>query len=268
MADRQFNEVSFYVVAHADDWQLFMNPNAYYDMLNEKNKVVIIITTAGDAGKKDLYWQAREEGCKSSVRYCLAPHFIIKERCGTRSMNSHKISFWEANNVYCYFLRLPDGNLDGSGFPNTFHFSLSKLKSHSIISMPALDQSALYRDWEDFYFTLNELIIYESQGLSKIYINYLDPDVTHQDHADHTATGCAVQAMDFFGKTEHVIFSGYECNSPKPISSFDLFWKVGMLAAYEKAVFDKSGYSTLKEGIPQYLEWCLRRSSFKKLYFM
>ena len=35
-----------------------------------------------------------------------------------------------------------------------------------------------------------------------------------------------------------------------------------MLAAYEKAVFDMSGYSTLKEDIAQYEEWCFRNADF------
>ena len=59
-----FEKISFYVVAHADDWQLFMHPNVHADFIAPQCKVVFIITTAGDAGKGERYWLAREEGLK------------------------------------------------------------------------------------------------------------------------------------------------------------------------------------------------------------
>jgi len=34
------NTAAFYLGAHPDDWQLFMNPNAYYDVQKPSNKVV------------------------------------------------------------------------------------------------------------------------------------------------------------------------------------------------------------------------------------
>ena len=264
MAHKPFEEASFYIVAHADDWQLFMNPNAYLDLINEENKVVIIITTAGDAGLGLEYWSAREEGCKSSVRFCLAPYYPIREKEGMREINNHIISCWEANNVNCYFLRLPDGGLDGQGFENNCHQSLRRLRSSEILSINTLDHSTLYRNWEDFYCTLNEIIVYESEGISNTWINYLNPELKNNlhDHPDHTATGNAVQAMDISHTVHQGLFSGYECNDAEMISAEHLFWKAGMLAAYEKAVFDSCQYSTLKEDIPQYLEWCCRKAQF------
>ena len=40
----------FFVSAHQDDWQLFMNPNVYESIKSEADKNVIIHTTAGEAG--------------------------------------------------------------------------------------------------------------------------------------------------------------------------------------------------------------------------
>lgn len=265
MGHKQFEEISFYIVAHADDWQLFMNPNAYLDLINEETKVVIIITTAGDAGKGQEYWAAREEGCKSSVRFCLAPHYLIKEHEGTKNINNHEIHFWEANNVVVYFLRLPDGNLNGNGFSNNYYLSLSRLRSREILSITSVDHSTLYHDWDDFYFTLNGIIVNESEGISNPRINYLDPDLNSYDHPDHRATGYAIQAMEILSQAQQMLFSGYECVSPEVISSGDFFWKVGMLAAYEKAVFDNSGYSTLKEDVSLYLDWCLRKATVTQI---
>src|SRR4051812_36717493 len=107
MPDEQFTEISFYVVAHADDWQLFMHPNVYNDLRAAGSKVVYIITTAGDAGGSETYWAAREEGSKSSVRFCLAPLAALSESTGTKQFNHHIINYWAANNAACYFLRLP-----------------------------------------------------------------------------------------------------------------------------------------------------------------
>src|SRR4051794_39951989 len=102
-----FTKVSFYVVAHADDWQLFMQPNAYNDLMDPGSKVVFIITTAGDAGGTKAYWDAREEGCKSSIRFCMAPITAVMETSGTKEFSDCTISYWSANNAKCYFLRLP-----------------------------------------------------------------------------------------------------------------------------------------------------------------
>ena len=260
----QDEEVSFYIVAHADDWQLFMNPNVFLDLTNRKNKVVIIITTAGDAGMGPQYWAAREEGCKSSVRFCIAAHSYINESGGLREMNQHRINYWSLNNATCYFFRLPDGNLDGNGFSVNAYQSLSQLKLRGTLTIDAVDHSTVYNSWEDFCSTLNEVVNYESKGSGNTWINYLIPETNSNlfEHPDHCATGLAVQAMDILPGCHQALFSGYACKSADSISSTNLFWKIGMLAAYEKAVFDMSGYSTLKEDIAQYEQWCFRNADF------
>src|SRR6266487_1516572 len=70
------NPVAFYFGAHLDDWQLFMNPNAYYDVQKPSNKVVFVYVTAGDAGvglgnggRSQPYYLARENGAKRSVKF-------------------------------------------------------------------------------------------------------------------------------------------------------------------------------------------------------
>ncbi len=60
------------LVAHQDDWQLFMSPEIVTDILDEKCKTAIIHTTSGDAGKGDGFWRAREEGAIASLCFCLS----------------------------------------------------------------------------------------------------------------------------------------------------------------------------------------------------
>jgi hypothetical protein len=265
MPNKQFTEISFYVIAHADDWQLFMHPNVYKDLVAPWSKVVYVITTAGDAGADEKYWAAREEGSKSSLRFCLAPLAAISESSGTREFNNHCINYWSANNATCYFLRLPDGNLDGNGFSSHHYQSLSKLRPGQISNITAIDNSALYHSWSDFYTTLQTIIVSESYGISNIWINYLNPDtsINTNDHPDHITTGHAVQAMSITSSLRQALFVGYNVtNALEKLTQTDLFLKAGMFAAYEKAVYDGSGYSTLHEGIDTYFGWCLSSANF------
>ena len=265
MLNEQFTKISFYVVAHADDWQLFMNPNVFKDIVAPECKVIIIITTAGDAGFDEKFWSAREEGSKSSIRFCLAPLAPLLESGGIRELNSHTVNYWSVNNVTIYFLRLPDGNLDGNG--NAIHGfqSLPRLKAGQISAITTVDNSTRYQSWADFHSTLQTIILFEGAGISNRCINYLNPDTgkNPNDHPDHIITGQAIQAMGVIRGIPQVLFVGYNmCNGSENLDQTDLFWKAGMFAAYEKAVFDGSGYSTLHEGIQAYHGWCLSSANF------
>lgn len=263
MAENNLKKVCFYVVAHADDWQLFMFPNVYNDIVAE-NKTVFIITTAGDAGKEEKYWRAREEGAKSSLRFCIAPLKNFTESDGWREFNNHPVYYWYTDNSIFYFLRLPDGNIDGCGF-STYNFeSLLKLESTKINSITAVDNSTTYNSWEDFCATLKCIIDNESNDLEQ-WINYINPDISLNpiDHADHGATGRAIERMNFNVTNNQIKYSGYNAgNTTHSINENDLFWKIGMFAAYEKAVFDNSGYSTLREDAHIYIKWCLDFAHF------
>ena len=258
MPGNPYTKISFYVVAHADDWQLFMCPNVYNDVITSSNKNVFIITTAGDAGKDEKYCKAREEGCKSSLRFCFAPVRKFFESDGVKYYNGHKIFYWYADDAICYFLRLPDGNLDGSGFSANNFQSLSKLKSGAINYITAVDHSTSYNSWKDFYTTLEAIIETESSNILHRTINYLNPDASANpdDHADHTATGEAIQCINAVATLRKVLFNGYNSANVSNLNNADFFWKAGMFAAYEKAVFDNCGYSTLKENINDYIGWC------------
>ena len=258
-------KVSFYVVAHADDWQLFMQPNAYNDLMDSVSKVVFIITTAGDAGGTKAYWDAREEGCKSSIRFCMAPTTAIMETSGTKEFSHHTITYWSANNAKCYFLRLPDGNLDGKGFSSNSYQSLGRFRDGQIKTLSAIDGSATYDNWTGFSASLKSIIEFESNGITDTTIHYLNPDINTNpnDHADHVATGHAIMNMAIVSGMRQILYVGYSVgNRQKNLDSKDLFWKTGMFAAYEKAVYDATDYSTLRESVPTYLRWSLTMPDF------
>lgn len=258
MPGNYLSKVSFYIVAHADDWQLFMHPNVLKDLIAPGHKVVFIITTAGESGADETYWMAREEGSKSSFRYCIAQLNNLVHSEQRKNFNGHIIYSWQAANAVFYFLRLPDGNIDGQGFANQHFQSLSKLKNGDISCIKTVDNSAVY-SWEDFVATLESIILAEGNGIKERWVNYISPDTAFNsnDHADHIATGKAVACMQNITHLKQVLYKGYGVSEiADKLSSADFFWKAAIFAVYDKTVFDKSGYSTLKEGADIYIKWC------------
>src|SRR5271169_5616245 len=70
------SSTSFYVVAHEDDWQLFMGINAALDVPGADSKIVFVHTTAGDAGLGTgtggtpmPFYLARENEALSAIRF-------------------------------------------------------------------------------------------------------------------------------------------------------------------------------------------------------
>ena len=263
-----FTKISFYIVAHADDWQLFMQPNVYQDLISSTCKVVIIVVTGGDSGRSSIFWKAREEGSKSSVRYCLAPFGNLTEVNHTMSFNSHTIDYTIINNATSYFLRLPDGNVDGSGFQKYNFQSLSKFKNNDIDSIHAIDGSSVYQSWTDFSLTIETILIHESDGIPNIQINYLNPDAVknYGDHSDHIMAGEAIQNMSIVRKSDQFLYTGYSvCCCNEILQPAEMFYKIGMFAVYEKAMYDICGYSTLAENPRIYRDWCIAKSNFEIL---
>lgn len=263
-----FNKIAFYIVAHADDWQLFMCPGVYNDLVSPGSKVVFIITTAGDAGMGEKFWLAREEGLKSSIRFCVAPFSTKVEVVGEREFNSHKISYCEINDTTTYFLRLPDGNLDGAGFSACSFKTLSQFKSGQINAVSAINNSATYQSWLELVSLLESIVAFERNGFSNTWVHYINPDVlmNPNDHPDHMATGDIIQNMASINCVHQLLFAGYSTIAQgDTLTSPDLFWKAGMFAAYEKGVYDNCGYSTLAENPELYLKLCCRSPTFSSV---
>jgi len=262
---QQFDKVSFYIIAHADDWQLFMYPHVYNDLTAPACKVIFILTTAGDAGMEDKFWRSREEGTKSSVRYCLAPFSLLSEFGGNRVFTDHPVHYWSINNTTSYFLRLPDGGLQGNGHDVCNFQCLPKFWSSQINSITSIDDTTTYHNWSSFVSTIESIIHFETGGIGNSWVHYLNPDTTvnPNDHPDHIATGHAIQQVTLIQAMHKVLFVGYSsCAAGKQLPSSDVFHKSGMFAAYEKAVYDGCGYSTLAENAELYARWCSSEPQF------
>jgi LmbE family N-acetylglucosaminyl deacetylase len=193
-------ETHVFVMAHADDWQLFMNP-AVAQQIDAGHRVVLVHFSAGDAGLKNgtdgraiPYYLAREQG---SVR---ALHFLSKPPrpqavpvATPLKVAGHRLVHYQWPQVQAYFLRLPDGNLSGQGYAGTGFQSLLNLQQ-GLSALDAVDGRQRYARWDALIATL-AAIAREQQGT--VTLHGLDPDAARnpQDHADHQVTGFALQQV-------------------------------------------------------------------------
>ncbi|TVZ60024.1 GlcNAc-PI de-N-acetylase [Flavobacteriaceae bacterium MAR_2010_105] len=184
-----------YVSAHPDDWQLFMNPNAYNDLENPDNKVIFLHTTAGDAGCGmgcTSYYLAREEGSLRAIRFmCNVINNQLKQGDSMNKthvlINGHLILRYSYANAVAYFLRLPDGNYTGVGYPIHNHESLKYFYEGATPTLSTIDKSTAYQSLDDLVTTIRDLLNYEMNSTGQISLNIAEtnPQRNPEDHSDH-----------------------------------------------------------------------------------
>src|SRR5882757_10518918 len=59
------------IVAHQDDWQLFMG-DVVAARMKAGDSVTFVYLTAGDDGRDSVYWQTRELAAMRSIRVAIA----------------------------------------------------------------------------------------------------------------------------------------------------------------------------------------------------
>jgi hypothetical protein len=196
------DKVSFYFAAHEDDWQLFMNPSAFQDVINGAAKTVFVHMTAGDAGlgigwggRKQPYYLARENGAETAIRFMADADGMPGSRvAGHMAFNGHSIYRVSYRNTVSYFLRVPDGNnLTGNGYYDTGFQSLKRLANGGNPILDAVDGSTVYHGWRDLVATVRAIVDFERGNASAVQINVaeLDQRINPGDHPDHLMTAKA-----------------------------------------------------------------------------
>lgn len=264
-----YERISFYIVAHQDDWQLFMDPAISKDITDKKCKIVIVHTTAGDAGLTDSYWKARETAAIESVSFRLSIDGKITRQTTIDNINGNSIRKDYLNNCRIYFLRLPDGNKNGQGFAKGSFASLEKLRTSEIKGIISIDTLSSYKAWADLVNTLETIIHNEvdEHGIEKsnVCINVQDYDQTMSpgDHSDHYATGYLIKDSVSYSGIEIRLFTNYDLlNSRDLLKGNELFWKIGMFSIYHQSLFNINNYSTLAEK-SKYTIWTMKNSKFR-----
>lgn len=185
--------VSVFVSAHPDDWQLFMNPNAYHVVSDTTQHVIILHITAGDGMGYNDYTLAREEGSKRAMRFLVKaayPQANFEDSIITtiKSINNHHLYFYKYRNISSYFLRLPDGNFDGAGYTMHNRESLFKLLSGEKSSISTIDGKNTYT-LNDLKNTIGEIIPDPTfQKSISIHIAEIDSSFNPKDHSDHISS--------------------------------------------------------------------------------
>ena len=199
--------VSVFVVAHPDDWQLFMNPDAFHAMNEPHEKAVFVHVSAGDAGRgvtgePTPYYLAREEGALRAIRF-MANAVNATAALGadtqpeTVERAGHKMARHTYANAVAYFLRIHDGNIvNGTDFQE-HPLSLQRLRSGASTETKAIDGSARYAGWSDFVATLEAVIASElAPGTAlNVHIAELDERRNPGDHPDHRAVAFAMEEV-------------------------------------------------------------------------
>jgi hypothetical protein len=268
-----FQTVDFYFAPHQDDWQLFMEPEIGRSIADKTCKTVLIHTTAGDAGRGEKYWKAREQAALASLLFRLSTDPAIQCPHGIKLLTgSSKHVHFDLSNCSCYFLRLPDGGFEGNGFAAYSGQSLGKLRTGIIQNMASVDQNSVYASWSDLVQTIDhiietELALHQAGPEKKAILNIpeSDPVLNPWDHNDHYNTSMLVQATKAFGLYPKRSFITYELkNTNDMLAGEDLFWKIGMFSAYQHSLLKEVGHSTLMEDAA-FIPWCFRNSSYRNL---
>ncbi len=249
-------DLDIFVSAHPDDWQLFMNPNAYRSLKDSTKRVIFLHTTAGDAGHgmgNNEYYLAREEGSLRAIRFMVN---AIRGKKGLgQDMNSkkirhnkHDIQRFDYGNAIAYFLRLPDGNYRGPGYTIHDSTSIQKLVEGRIKSIGTVDKSTEYRSLKDLKKTIKALINYESNAKGNIRFNLADTDtiVNPGDHSDHRYSSYLMQDLAKEMKINSIRLYQEYATSEKEMNIKDeeFLISAGTWGATASGLSDHNHYST------------------------
>lgn len=191
------------IVAHEDDDLLFINPEIIRN-LRQHNCVRTVYMTAGDDGRGADYLRLRELGSEAAYDVMLGnkkpwEYHPLTMLDGTVVMTANP----ESNpNVSLIFLRLPDGNFDGSGFARTDNQSLLRLQTGELAKLMSVDGQANY-DSAKLIDTL--VMLMQRYSVRRINTQANDGGRDIADHSDHTATSDYVTAAAMgYAKLAHL----------------------------------------------------------------
>ncbi len=128
------------VWAHPDDDIIFANPTIS-DAIAAGQCVRSVFVTAGDAGRGMTYVKSRELGILRAYNNMRGSGEFWNNDDVTLNTGVHISRFTpkDSGRISVLFVRLPDGNITGAGFPATGNATISKLIDGAIPSMAPVD---------------------------------------------------------------------------------------------------------------------------------
>ncbi len=264
----QYTSVAYSIQAHQDDWQLFMGSRVMADMAVANRKVVFITLTAGDQScgacsyGNMQFFLSRERGAMYSAKFAAdlalgtaptdLPAPVTVSITGT---NSHNITKYVYKNTVNYFLRLPDGNLNGLGFANNNNQSLNRLRTGNIPTIstvgvsppysPIPQPQATYTGWSDLTNTIRAIINAERVSGTQSFIHTAHTNTTYNpnDHSDHYNSGYAsAAAATTLGWIGINSFMDYHSSAQSPNLSFNDFATAAALFSLQVMSISEAEY--------------------------
>lgn len=200
------------------------------------------------------YTLAREEGSKRAIRFMVNAAWPEK-RLGS-SMNEQRkrvadfdILSYTYRNTVSYFLRLPDGNVDGAGYPTHQYKSLQKLMNGEIETIQSADGTNTFSKL-DLELVISVLIKEHHVGTDlSIHIADTDPVINPGDHSDHLNSSKLLQqiAQSFPGCTLNLYAEYHTRTLPNNVFPKEYELSVGTWGATASGLSDFGHYSTWDE---------------------
>jgi hypothetical protein len=240
------------VVAHEDDDLLFMSPDVVH-AVQAGWCVRTVVVTAGDAGRGAAYWQGREAGSESA--YAVMAGVANSWSQSDAGVAGHPLPLFTLNGnprVSLVFMRLPDGNENGSGFAVDGSESLMHLWQGDLAAIHPLDGAPSYSK-VSLVDSLTALMA--SSGTTSIRAQDYLGSFGGGDHSDHYASADFAYAAQRNYSTQHMFtgYRGYGTESmPVNVSGADLIAKQNAFYAY--AAHDPDG-CTSSTDCPSTIYW-------------
>lgn len=246
-------------VAHPDDDLLFLSPDLLH-AIQAGGNVRTVYLTAGDAGQHaSSYWQDRESGVRAAyAEMAGVANSWTQSDAGVTGHPIPVFTLTDQRNVSLAFMRLPDGDVNGSGFASNGYQSLQGLWTGSTAIIEAVDRSSSYT-----LSTLTSTLAYLIASFQPEHVNTQDYRRTYGDgdHSDHHTVGYLTRsAMGHCNSS--VAFIGYEGYPvvPLPANVSDADQKAKQSAFLAYAQHDKLVWDLLAKGASTpYDSWLVRQ---------
>jgi LmbE family N-acetylglucosaminyl deacetylase len=250
-----------FIVAHQDDWQVFMGDVAS-TILRSGTRATFIYLTAGDDGRDSVYWRTRELAALRSTQVAMGrPAGADGITCMSVTVTQHAVGKCSLGNVDSYFLRLPDGRRNGAGFSQYGHQSLRLLRAKKIPAITTVDGSSAYHSWSDLVTTVVQVV--DDHSGEQVLVHTTDPSkvANPHDHFDHRMAGLLVEELrNRYGLAVRY-YTGYALASRAPNrTSAETRVKTAVFLAYDAEMMRvNKGWSAFSEHRAFYSQ-CMERT--------
>jgi LmbE family N-acetylglucosaminyl deacetylase len=183
------------VVAHPDDDLFFISPDLVHDVRGGR-AVTTVYVTSGDAGRGDRYRRRRERGVAAAyAQMAGVPDVWTRTRVRVAERTLGSATLAGAAGVRLYFLRLPDGGMDGRGTARSGSASLEQLWERRARRLWTVELPAQAYSRRTLVDVLGSLMV----AHRPVAVRTLDHvgsfgDGDHSDH--HAVARLAVEARD------------------------------------------------------------------------